>query len=222
MRTVAPDPAGSSEPESPPEAGGSRSLPLVVRPALRHELAAAGRVARDAYLADGFDDVDYAASLADAEGRACFGEVAVALVGGRVVGSVTFVHNRHPGDPGLDAAHPDTAHPESAHPDGTVPRPQAVAGAEPLCEVSEPGEAEFRMLGVVPDARGLGVGTALVDWCVTRARQVGAPRLLLSTCEKMSAARHIYVTRGFRCVDELGWRTDDGVELLVYRLDLTG
>uniref|UniRef100_UPI000E3D3A40 GNAT family N-acetyltransferase n=1 Tax=Allorhizocola rhizosphaerae TaxID=1872709 RepID=UPI000E3D3A40 len=40
-------------------------------------------------------------------------------------------------------------------------------------EVSRPGEAEFRMLAVAPEAQRRGAGEALVRACLARARELG-------------------------------------------------
>jgi GNAT superfamily N-acetyltransferase len=87
-------------------------------------------------------------------------------------------------------------------------------------ERSTPGEAEFRMLGVLPAARGLGAGGALVDWCVGRARELGCHRLILSTLPQMAPAHRLYTARGFVRSPDLDWVPVDGVLLLGYVLGL--
>ena len=89
-------------------------------------------------------------------------------------------------------------------------------------ERSTPGEAEFRMLGVLPSARGLGAGGALVDWCVNRAHQLGCHRLILSTLPQMAPAHRLYTARGFARRPDLDWAPEDGVLLLCYILELDG
>ncbi|MFC5999578.1 GNAT family N-acetyltransferase [Quadrisphaera sp. GCM10027208] len=91
----------------------------------------------------------------------------------------------------------------------------------PLAEVCAPGEAEFRMLGVHPDARGRGVGQALVQACIDRARADGARRLVLSTEPHSHAAHRIYRRLGFRREPALDWTPVPGVDLLVLALPLT-
>lgn len=88
-------------------------------------------------------------------------------------------------------------------------------------EVSGPGDAEFRMLGVSTHARGRGVGELLVRHCLQRARDVGAQRLVLSTETRMLAAHRLYQRLGFRRRPDLDWTPTPGIELLGYSLEVT-
>lgn len=58
----------------------------------------------------------------------------------------------------------------------------------------------MRLLYVEADARGLGVGTALVEACLSRARDIGYGKVRLWTVDALTAARHIYKKQGFRLV----------------------
>lgn len=60
-----------------------------------------------------------------------------------------------------------------------------------------PGVASLRLLAVHPSARRTGVGHALVDACVARARRTGASHLGLHTAPFMDAANRLYRERGF-------------------------
>ena len=76
--------------------------------------------------------------------------------------------------------------------------------------------ASFRMLVVALDARGQGVGEALVRWCINRARAGGARELRLSTQEGMTAAGRLYLRLGFVRTPERDWRPEPGVDLITY------
>jgi ribosomal protein S18 acetylase RimI-like enzyme len=90
----------------------------------------------------------------------------------------------------------------------------------PWAQLTVLGEAEFRMLAVVPAARGLGIGEALVRHCVARARQDGCATLRLSTEPMMHAAHRIYRRLGFGRTPDRDWQPQPGVELLTYALAL--
>ncbi len=96
-----------------------------------------------------------------------------------------------------------------------------VSGPGPFADVAQAGEAEFRMLAVDGAAQGRGVGRALVEACVERARQVpGCRRLVLSTQPGMLAARRIYESRGFAREPARDWSPVPGLTLLAYVLEL--
>ncbi len=96
----------------------------------------------------------------------------------------------------------------------------AAPGSE-FNEVAGPGEAEVRMLAASPEARGRGVGEALVRHCIQRARDLGLTAVVLSTQPTMAAAHRIYEAVGFRRTPEKDWSPIPGVDLLAFRLDLT-
>jgi GNAT superfamily N-acetyltransferase len=58
--------------------------------------------------------------------------------------------------------------------------------------------AQLRLLLVTPAARGRGLGAELVDTCLAFARAAGYKRMVLWTNDPLVAARHIYLSRGFR------------------------
>ncbi len=66
----------------------------------------------------------------------------------------------------------------------------------PWSEWTQPGEAQFRLLAVDPDARGRGIGVALVRACIARADRAAQP-LLIHTTRWMDTARAMYERFGF-------------------------
>ena len=81
-------------------------------------------------------------------------------------------------------------------------------------------EAAFRMLAVDAGVRGQGVGEALVQECLARARAVGRRRMVLSTGLRMTAAHRLYERLGFTRLPERDWTPVPGIDLRVYSLDL--
>jgi DNA-binding MarR family transcriptional regulator/N-acetylglutamate synthase-like GNAT family acetyltransferase len=60
--------------------------------------------------------------------------------------------------------------------------------------------AKLRLLILLPQARGLGLGGRLVDECIAFARSKGYRKMVLWTQSHLEAARAIYAARGFRRV----------------------
>jgi GNAT superfamily N-acetyltransferase len=91
----------------------------------------------------------------------------------------------------------------------------------PFREIStHDDQAEFRTLSVAPEARGRGVGSALVDWCISEARSTGIAELLLCSLPEMTPAHRLYVSRGFVRRTDLDWSPFAGVTLWGFSLTL--
>ncbi len=92
-----------------------------------------------------------------------------------------------------------------------------------FCVAADDDTAQLRILLVDPAARGEGLGGRLVDECVRFARSRGYRRLRLWTNDPLVAARRVYLSRGFRLVEEEPHHSF-GVDLVgqVYELPLGG
>jgi N-acetylglutamate synthase-like GNAT family acetyltransferase len=90
-----------------------------------------------------------------------------------------------------------------------------------FCIAVDERTAQLRTLLVDPAARGHGMGARLVDECLRFARQAGYQRMRLWTNDPLTAARRIYLSRGFQLVEEEP-HAGYGTALIgqVYELDL--
>jgi GNAT superfamily N-acetyltransferase len=80
---------------------------------------------------------------------------------------------------------------------------------------------EVRLLAVAPEARGQGIGTALMEECIRRARGLGSPCLNLHTTDMMQVAMRMYERMGFVRAPELDFHPDPKVTVKAYRFDLS-
>lgn len=81
-----------------------------------------------------------------------------------------------------------------------------------------PDTASLRMLGVAPAARGRGVGRALLEVCLERARAAGKRVMVLRTTERMEVAAALYRSLGFE--RDPARDLDGDLRLVAYRLAL--
>ena len=84
------------------------------------------------------------------------------------------------------------------------------------------GSVYINNLHALPERKGLGVGTALLDAAAHWARAIGACAMHLKVLETNAAAVGFYESRGWRCVD----RVDDAwagetIVALVYAIALS-
>ena len=86
--------------------------------------------------------------------------------------------------------------------------------------VQGPGEGEIRALAVRHEARGAGVGRALLAAVIDRAAREGIRHLLLSTQPDMKAAQHLYAEAGFIRLPERDWSPEPGDPLLAFGMQI--
>jgi GNAT superfamily N-acetyltransferase len=84
----------------------------------------------------------------------------------------------------------------------------------------QPHQGELRTLSVAPSARGRGVGRALVEDCLDRARAAGLTEVLLCSLPEMLPAHRVYARLGFVRRPELDWSPLEGVDLWAFSLPL--
>ncbi len=74
-------------------------------------------------------------------------------------------------------------------------------------------EPEFRLLAVAPNARSRGIGRALVEECIRRARASGAHAIGLHSSRSFATAIAMYQAMGFSRVPERDFQPE-GAELV--------
>jgi predicted N-acetyltransferase YhbS len=80
--------------------------------------------------------------------------------------------------------------------------------------------AGVRLLAVRPAHRGLGIGRALMQYCIDEAREDGKKRVVLVSTQEMEHARELTERLGFRRAPELDHEAAPGVRLQGYALPL--
>ncbi|MBV8820161.1 MAG: MarR family transcriptional regulator [Acidobacteriaceae bacterium] len=77
-----------------------------------------------------------------------------------------------------------------------------VVGSVFLMKTADPAVGKLRLLYVDPCARGMGIGSRLVEMCIARARELGYRQLTLWTNDVLVSARKIYEAAGFKLQEE--------------------
>jgi DNA-binding MarR family transcriptional regulator/N-acetylglutamate synthase-like GNAT family acetyltransferase len=78
----------------------------------------------------------------------------------------------------------------------------AIVGSIFLMRGDDEATGKLRLLYVEPHARGAGIGAALIEACIIRAKEVGYRRLVLWTNDILVSARRLYQAAGFTLIDE--------------------
>ena len=91
-------------------------------------------------------------------------------------------------------------------------------GPNPLSEHREPELASIRMLAVAAGAQRRGIGRALTEAAMDRARAAGAPGMILHSTWVMTTAHRLYEKLGWVRDPSLDWEPEPGVDLWGYRL----
>lgn len=95
-----------------------------------------------------------------------------------------------------------------------------IPGPGPMAWFEDPDEVGLRMLAVSPEAQRRGVGSALIEACIVRARAAGKTKILLHTTAPMTTAHRLYERTGFRREPDRDRIILDDLRLIAYALDL--
>lgn len=132
----------------------------------------------------------YSADILDLEARAAASELLVAELDGEIISCVSYY------PPGAEVAYPS-----------------------PTFSETWPGDwAAFRLLAVDPSAQGKGIGRAMTEACIERARAAEALALGLHTTEPMSRARAMYERMGFERIARYDFQPSPEVLVEAYHL----
>jgi GNAT superfamily N-acetyltransferase len=85
--------------------------------------------------------------------------------------------------------------------------------------IHERNASGFRLLAVDPEARGMGVGRALVERCIELAQERKQGQVILHTTKAMTVAWEMYEDRGFERSPDLDFR-QGALDVFGFRLKL--
>jgi GNAT superfamily N-acetyltransferase len=85
--------------------------------------------------------------------------------------------------------------------------------------IREKNASAFRLLAVSPQARGMGIGVALVAQCIHLAKQAGHGQVVIHTTDAMKVARRMYERLGFARSPDLDFM-QEGLHVFGLRLVL--
>jgi ribosomal protein S18 acetylase RimI-like enzyme len=94
-----------------------------------------------------------------------------------------------------------------------------VPPSSPARRLAQANEAELHLLATSPAHRGLGIGLALINAAMARAKQQRYQGMVLWTQPSMLAAQRLYERAGFQRVPEQDF-SNHGRRFWVYRADL--